>query len=79
MTLISALPEQHCVKGQELMREAGIDESTIRAAAAMATVHAADIKPEHRNGKVLFACDELSGLIGACALMLPPKAFRIWN
>lgn len=69
-------PEQHCVKGQELMREAGIDEATIRAAASHGYGLAADIKPEHEMEKVLFACDELSGLIGACALMRPSKSVQ---
>ena len=69
-------PEQHCVKEQELMREAGIDEATIRAAASHGYGLAADIKPEHEMEKVLFACDELSGLIGACALMRPSKSVQ---
>ena len=61
-------PEEHCVKSQELMREAGVDEAIIRATACHGWGHCVDIKPEHEMEKVLFACDELTGLIGAAAL-----------
>ena len=58
-------PEEHCVKSQELMRQVGVEESVIRATA---------IKPEHEMEKVLYACDELTGLIGAAALMRPSRS-----
>lgn len=64
-------PEEHCVKSQALMREAGVEESMIRAAASHGWGLVCDIKPEHEMEKVLFACDELTGLIGACAKMRP--------
>ena len=65
-------PEQHCVKSQELMRQHGVDESIIRATASHGWgLSEANIKPEHQMEKVLFAIDELSGLIGAAALMRP--------
>ncbi len=67
-------PEEHCVKSQELMREAGVDERTIRATASHGWGHCVDIKPEHEMEKVLYACDELTGLIGAAALMRPSKS-----
>ena len=67
-------PEEHCVKCQELMREAGIEESMIRAVACHAWGHHVDIKPEHEMEKVLYATDELTGLIGAAALMRPSKS-----
>ena len=68
-------PDAHCVKSQELMRERGIDESVIRAAASHGYgMTAAGIKPEHQMEKVLFAVDELTGLIGAAALMRPSKS-----
>lgn len=70
-------PEQHCVKSQELMREAGVDESIIRSTASHGYgLTGADIKPEHQMEKILFACDELSGLIGAAALMRPSKSVQ---
>ncbi len=67
-------PDEHCVKSQELMREAGVDEAIIRATASHGWGHCVDIKPEHEMEKVLFACDELTGLIGAAALMRPSKS-----
>ena len=67
-------PEAHCVKCQELMRDAGVEESIVRAAASHGWGHCVDIKPEHEMEKVLFATDELTGLIGAAALMRPSKS-----
>ena len=67
-------PEEHCIKSQELMREAGIEEPLIRATASHGWGHRVDIKPEHEMEKVLYASDELTGLIGAAALMRPSKS-----
>ena len=67
-------PEEHCEKSQELMRQAGVEESIIRATASHGWGHRVDIKPEHEMEKVLYACDELTGLIGAAALMRPSKS-----
>lgn len=70
-------PDQHCVKSQEIMREHDVDESIIRATASHGWgLSAANIKPEHQMEKVLFAVDELSGLIGAAALMRPSKSVQ---
>lgn len=70
-------PEEHCVKSQELMREHGVDESIIRSTASHGWgPTAANIEPEHQMEKVLFAIDELSGLIGAAALMRPSKSVQ---
>ena len=69
-------PEQHCTKEQELMREKGIDERIIHATASHGWNLTADIKPEHEMEKVLYAADELTGLIGACAIMLPSKSVQ---
>ena len=69
-------PDEHCVKSQELMREAGLDERLIRATASHGYGIASDIKPEHEMEKVLFACDELTGLIGAAVLMRPSKSVQ---
>ena len=67
-------PEEHCEKSQELMRQAGVDEATIRATASHGWGLRVDIKPEHEMEKVLYASDELTGLIGAAALMRPSKS-----
>jgi len=67
-------PGQHCVKGQEIMRERGLDERLIRATASHGYALTVDIKPEHHMEKVLYAIDELTGLIGAAALMRPSKS-----
>ena len=67
-------PEEHCVKSQELMREAGVDEAVIRSTASHGWGHRVDIRPEHEMERVLYAVDELTGLIGAAALMRPSKS-----
>lgn len=67
-------PDEHCIKSQELMRQAGVDERLIHATASHGWGLACDVKPEHEMEKVLFACDELTGLIGAAALMRPSKS-----
>ena len=67
-------PEEHCIKSQELMRQAGLDEALIHATASHGWGHRVDVKPEHEMEKVLYACDELTGLIGAAALMRPSKS-----
>ena len=67
-------PEQHCQKCQELMRESGVDGRTIHAVASHGYGICCDIAPEHEMEKVLFAADELTGLIWAAALMRPSKS-----
>ena len=67
-------PEKHCVKSQEIMRERGLDERLIRATASHGYGITVDIVPEHKMEKLLFASDELTGLIGAAALMCPSKS-----
>lgn len=64
-------PEQHCVKAQELLREEGVDESVVHAVASHGYVLCCDVEPERMMEKYLFAVDELTGLIGAAALMRP--------
>ena len=64
-------PDEHCIKSQEMMKEMGIDERLIRATASHCYGMHVDIKPEHEMEKVLFAADELTGLIGAAAIMRP--------
>ena len=67
-------PQEHCVKSQEIMRKRGLDERLIRAAASHGYGLTVDIKPEHEMERVLYAVDELTGLIGAVALMRPSKS-----
>lgn len=67
-------PEQHCVKCVEIMREHGVDERIIHATASHGYGICVDVKPEHTMEKVLFATDELTGLIGAVAIMRPSKS-----
>lgn len=67
-------PEQHCIKEQEIMHERGIDERIIHATASHGYKLTVDIAPEHEMEKVLYAVDELTGLIGAVALMRPSKS-----
>ncbi len=69
-------PEQHCIKEQEIMRTCGIDERLIHAVASHGYGLTVDVKPEHIMEKILFATDELTGLIGAVALMHPSKSVR---
>ena len=69
-------PDQHCIKEQELMRQAGLDESIIHATASHGYGITVDIRPEHEMEKVLYATDELTGLIGAVALMRPSKSVQ---
>ena len=69
-------PEEHCVKCQELMRERGIEERIVRAVASHGYPRHGDVAPEHLMEKVLYACDELTGLIGAAALMRPSKSVQ---
>ena len=64
-------PEEHCIKAPELLRAAGVEEELIRAVCSHGYGIMVDIKPEHRMEKVLFAADELTGLIGAAARMRP--------
>lgn len=66
-------PEEHCVKSQEIMRQLGIDEGIIRATASHAWP-AVPIQPEQFMEKILYATDELTGLIGAAALMRPSRS-----
>ncbi len=67
-------PDQHCIKSQEIMRERGLEERLIHATASHGYGITVDIQPEHQMEKVLFATDELTGLIGAVAVMRPSKS-----
>lgn len=67
-------PEEHCIKSQEIMRSRGIDERLIRATASHGYGIGVDIEPVHEMEKILYAVDELTGLIWAAALIRPSKS-----
>ncbi|AQS07272.1 HDIG domain-containing metalloprotein [Clostridium beijerinckii] len=67
-------PDEHCAKSQEIMKEEGFSESYIRAVASHGYGIVNEIKPESNAEKVLYTIDELTGLIGAAALMRPSKS-----
>ena len=70
-------PEEHCVKAPELLKEAGFGDEFIHAVCAHGWgMTGTDCKPELEMEKVLFTCDELTGLIGAAALMRPSKSTK---
>ena len=69
-------PEQHCIKEQELLRQRNVDERLIHAVASHGYQLTVDIEPQHEMEKVLYAVDELTGLIGAVALMRPSKSVQ---
>ena len=67
-------PEEHCQKAPELLRAAGVGDDMIRSICSHGYGICSDIEPQHEMEKVLFAADELTGLIGAAALMRPSKS-----
>ncbi|MEE1005751.1 MAG: hydrolase [Acutalibacteraceae bacterium] len=67
-------PDEHCIKAPELLAEIGASDELIHAVCSHGYEITVDIKPEHGMEKVLFAADELTGLIGAAALMRPSKS-----
>lgn len=67
-------PEEHCQKAPELLAEGGVGEDMIHAICSHGYGLCSEVKPEHEMEKVLFAADELTGLIGAAALMRPSKS-----
>jgi len=70
-------PDEHCTKVKELLAQAGYPQEFIHAVACHAYgMHGVEDKPELEMEKVLFACDELTGLIGAAALMRPSKSVQ---
>lgn len=69
-------PDQHCIKAPELLRAGGVGEDVIHAVCSHGYKLTVDVKPEHEMEKVLFAADELTGLLGAIALMRPSKSVQ---
>lgn len=67
-------PEQHCLKAPELLSEIGAEPEFIHAVCSHGYGLVCDVEPTHQMEKVLFAADELTGLIGAAARMRPSKS-----
>lgn len=67
-------PQQHCLKEQELLQQKDVDERLIHAVVSHGYKLTVDVAPQHEMEKVLYAVDELTGLIGAAALMRPSKS-----
>lgn len=67
-------PEQHCVKAPELLAKGGASEEVIHAVCSHGYGICCEVEPVHEMEKVLFAADELTGLIGAAARMRPSKS-----
>ena len=74
--ILNSSRKEHCIKSQQIMAEKGVDPAIIHATASHGYGLTVDIKPEHEMEKVLYAVDELTGLIGAAALMRPSKSCR---
>ena len=75
-------PDEHCLKAPELLREAGVGEDIIHAVVShgygitVGCGKTLDVEPEHEMEKVLFAVDELTGLIWATAIMRPSRSTK---
>lgn len=69
-------PEEHCIKAPELLREINASEELIHGVCSHGWGITSEVEPTHQMEKVLFAVDELTGLIGACALMRPSKSCK---
>ena len=67
-------PEEHCKKAPELLQEAGVSQEMIRSICSHGYGLCSDVKPEHEMEKILFAADELTGLIWAASKMRPSKS-----
>ena len=67
-------PEEHCIKAPELLAEIGASDEMVHAICSHAYGSCSDVEPVHMMEKVMFAVDELTGLIGAAARMRPSKS-----
>ncbi len=69
-------PEEHCLKAPELLKEINAPDEFIHAVCSHGYGLCCDVKPELLMEKILFAVDELTGLVGAAALMRPSKSVQ---
>jgi predicted hydrolase (HD superfamily) len=69
-------PAEHCIKAPELLRKGGAGEEIIHAVCSHGYELTVDVKPEHEMEKVLYAADELTGLIWAAAIIRPSKSVQ---
>ena len=69
-------PEEHCIKAPELLLAGGVGEDIIHSVVSHGYGITVDVKPEHQMEKILFAADELTGLVWACALMRPSQSTK---
>ncbi|MDR3171277.1 MAG: HD domain-containing protein [Treponema sp.] len=69
-------PDAHCIKAPELLRAAGVGEDIIHGVCSHGYELTVDVKPEHEMEKVLYAADELTGLIWAVAIIRPSKSVQ---
>ena len=69
-------PEEHCLKAPELLHEGGVSDDIIHAVVSHGYGITVDVAPEREMEKVLFAADELTGLVWAAALMRPSKSTK---
>ena len=67
-------PDEHCKKAPELLKDGGLSDDFINSVCSHGYGLCSDIEPKHEMEKVLFAVDELTGLIGAAAIMRPSKS-----
>ena len=67
-------PEEHCKKAPELLAEVNASDALVHAVCSHAYGSCSDVEPQHLMEKVMFAADELTGLIGAAAKMRPSKS-----
>lgn len=67
-------PDEHCIKAPELLKSAGASDELIHAVCSHGYKLTVDVEPEHQMEKVLYAADELTGLIGAVIKMRPSKS-----
>lgn len=67
-------PEEHCTKAVDILHEAGFDDAFIHSVVSHGFGICSEVAPESRMEKVLFASDELTGLVAAATLMLPSKS-----
>ena len=74
-------PEEHCLAAPRLLREGGAEEEVIHAVCSHCYGHHPEItaSPDHEMEKVLYAADELTGLIGAAIVMRPSKSVMDFN